>query len=182
MRLLIQALLSNMGIEDLTLDTDEMGDEIWSLLCLSLSTHPRIESMSIQDWYSWVDLSAESKTIRMNAILQMLQRNTVVHTLDLPNALMNEEVYQNSIRPRLVMNRNCFEVQRQALKRADPSIRPQLLGRALHVVRYNPNLVFRFLSENVPAFVRTEEEEERSAIPLQNEPATIVSGQKRKAP
>jgi hypothetical protein len=80
------------------------------------------------------------------------------------------------------MNRTCFNVQRQALKRADPSIRPQLLGRALHVVRYNPELVYLFLSENVPAFVRTEEVEmEDSGTPLLNDPS-IVSRQKRKAP
>jgi hypothetical protein len=54
------------------------------------------------------------------------------------------------------MNRACFEDQRQAHKRADPSIRGQLLGRTLHVVRYNPDLLFRFLSENVPAFVRSD--------------------------
>jgi hypothetical protein len=81
----------------------------------------------------------------------------VVRIIELPAAVRDEEVYQNSILPRLEMNRTCFEVQRLAVKRADPSIRPQLLGRALHVVRYNPNLVFQFLSENVPAFVRTEE-------------------------
>jgi hypothetical protein len=84
------------------------------------------------------------------------------------------------ILPRLEMNRNYFEVQRRALKRADPSIRSQLLGRAWHLVRYNPNLIFQFLSENVPAFVRTEED---SSIPLyQNESAATVSGQKRKVP
>jgi hypothetical protein len=51
------------------------------------------------------------------------------------------------------------------------------------VVRYNPELVFLFLSENVPAFVRTEEEEagdEDSGIPLENDP-NLLSGQKRKA-
>jgi hypothetical protein len=112
----------------------------------------------------------------------MLYGNTMVHTLELPDAYTDEEVYQNSILPRLEMNRTCFEVQRQAVKRADPSIRPQLLGRALHVVRYNPELVYLFLSENVPAFVRTEEEQEQdSATPLLNDP-TIVAGQKRKAP
>jgi hypothetical protein len=90
---------------------------------------------------------------------------------------------RKSILPRLEMNRSSFEMQRQAVKRADPSIRPQLLGRALHVVRYNPELVFLFLSENVPAFVRTEEEEagdEDSGIPLENDP-NLLSGQKRKA-
>jgi hypothetical protein len=117
----------------------------------------------------------------MNAIIQMLHLNTVIHTIELPDALYTEEVYLNSILPRLEMNRTCFEVQRLAVKRADPSIRPQLLGRALHVVRFNPNLVFQFLSENVPAFFRTEDEEEDSAIPLQNDPV-LVSGQKRKAP
>ena len=118
----------------------------------------------------------------MKAIVQMLHLNTRFHTIELStvylsDAYTDEEMYQNSILPRLEMNRTCFKVQHQALKRADPSIRPQLLGRALHVVRYNPNLVFQFLSESVPAFVRSEED---SAIPLQNEPA-LVSGQKRKA-
>jgi hypothetical protein len=118
----------------------------------------------------------------MDAILQMLQLNTVVQTIELPGEIRLEAVYQNFILPRLEMNRTCFEVQRQAVKRADPSIRPQLLGQALHAVRFNPELVFLFLSENVPAFVRTEGEElGDSAIPLQSEPA-IVSGQKRRAP
>jgi hypothetical protein len=109
----------------------------------------------------------------------------VVHTIELP--FNNEEVYQNAILPRLEMNRNSFLVQRRAVKRADPSIRPQLLGRALHVVRYNPELVFLFLSENVPAFVRTEEEEngdreEEFVAPLKQDYVLgSVAGQKRKA-
>jgi hypothetical protein len=79
-----------------------------------------------------------------------------VRTIDLPNYAKNEEFFQNFIVPRLEMNRNCFEDQRQALKQADPFILGQLLGRALHVVRSNPDLLFRFLSENVPAFVRSD--------------------------
>jgi hypothetical protein len=66
----------------------------------------------------------------------------------------DEEFFQNSIVPRLEMNRNLFEDQRQALTPADPSMRGQLLGRALHVVRSNPDLLFRFLLENIPVFVR----------------------------
>jgi hypothetical protein len=113
----------------------------------------------------------------------MIHRNTVVHTIELPDAFTNEELYQNSILPRLKMNRSCFEVQRQAVKRADPCIRSQLLGRALHVVQYNPNLVFRFLLENVPAFVRTEEEEDVAVDFMEQDPIIAsVSGLKRKAP
>jgi hypothetical protein len=116
----------------------------------------------------------------MHTILRMLRLNTVVHTIEVPRAFRDAAMYQNSILPRLEMNRSCFEVQRRTMK-------PQLLGRALHVVQYNPDLVFRFLSENVPAFVRTEEEEEddsESVAPLEQDPVLVsvaVAGQKRKA-
>jgi hypothetical protein len=171
-----------MGIENLSLgygsEPDIMSNATWSRI-MRVHVHRGCTSL----------LTAESKTTRMNAILQMLHLNTVVHTIALPDAFSNEEVYRNSILPLLEMNRSRFEVQRRAVKRADPSIRPQLLGRALHVVRYNPELVFLFLSENVPAFVRTEEKEEEdgdreqeSVTPLEQDPIIAsVAGQKRKA-
>jgi hypothetical protein len=179
---LTQALPTNQGIERLMFSEFGMSYETCRLLFCSLSTHPRIRHLSIRNAdRSVFTYSAEVKSTMLNAILQMLHLNTVVHTIEVPDCFNNDEVYRNSILPRLEMNRSCFEVQRQAVKRADPSIRPQLLGRALHVVRYNPELVFLFLSENVPAFVRTEgEEEEDSTTSLENDP-DLVSGQKRKA-
>jgi hypothetical protein len=172
---LCQALPGNMGIEHLAISGLEMSDEACRLFFRSLTMHPRINFLSIQSY------SVEAKRTMMKAIIKMLHLNTRFHTIKTPDAYTDEEMYQNSILPRLEMNRTSFEVQRQAVKRADPSIRPQLLGRALHAVRYNPELVFLFLSENVPAFVWTEEEEVGYAmIPLQND-LSIVSGQKRKA-
>jgi hypothetical protein len=126
------------------------GEEAMHSLLESLSGNIGIEHLGI---FYLEETSDDTKSTLMDAIIQMLYLNTVVHTFELPDAFNDEEVYQNSILPRLEMNRSLFEVQREAVKRADPAIRPQLLGRALHVVRYNPNLVFRFLSENVPAFV-----------------------------
>jgi hypothetical protein len=136
-----------------------------STLCLfigSLAAHPRINFVSVPNSMAinGPRLSAASKATRMNAIIRMLYQNTVVCTIELPSTFYNEEVYQNCILPRLEMNRSCFEVQRQALKQADRAVRSQLLGRALHVVRYNSDLVFLFLSENVAVFVGDEEEEE----------------------
>jgi hypothetical protein len=184
MRSLLQALPGNMGIEHLTLTDFQMTDEAWSLLFRSLATHPRMNFLSI-NYSSFSTYSTESNTpiTIVNAILKMLLLNTVVYTIDVPPVFNNEELYQNSIIPRLEMNRSCFEVQRQALKRADPSVRPQLLGRALHVVRYNPNLVFQFLLENVPAFVRTEEEEDVAVAFVEQNPIIATGpGSKRKAP
>jgi hypothetical protein len=161
MRSLAKALTGNTGIEHLAVKYLNVTEEAWSLFFHSLATHPRIKhlllSHSLARMPGYVYMSAKLNTARMNGIIPMLQRNTVVQTIELLDGFEDEEVYRNSILPRLEMNRSCFEVQRQAVKRADPSIRPQLLGRALHVVRYNPELVFLFLSENVPAFVRTEE-------------------------
>jgi hypothetical protein len=151
MRSLLQALPGNMGIEYLNFINFEMNDKPWSLLFRSLSTHPQLKSLSISNSnLSRRSYSAGAKSTVMNAILQMLQHNTVVHSIRLPDAYNDEAVYHNAILPRLEMNRTSFEVQRQAVKRADPSIRSQLLGRALHVVQYNSDLVFQFLSENVP--------------------------------
>jgi hypothetical protein len=144
--------------------------------------HPRLESLSVPfqstNYILRQILSAACKTKRMQVVLEMLQHNTVIQTIDLADHFRDVDVYLNDILPRLEMSRSCFEVQRHFMKLADPSIRPQLLGRALHVVQYNPELVFRFLSENVPAFVRIEEEEDEEdlAIPLQNNHA-VVSGQ-----
>jgi ribosome-binding factor A len=170
-RSLAQLLPGNKGIEYLNLIslTDRLiCDKRWSLLFRSMWTHPRIQNVKLKSSGIESSLSAKSKASRMREVLQMLRYNTVVHTIDLSDDLKDEEIYENSIMPRLEMNRSRFEEQRQALKRADPSIRGQLLGRA-HVVRYNPDLFFRFLSENVPAFVRSDED------PI------ILSGKKRKA-
>jgi hypothetical protein len=165
LRSLAQALPGNQGLEvlDLSLVTQSpMSDETWNLLLRSLWTHPRIMSL-ILGHPGIVDdraiLSAESKAERRHEVVQMVRCNTVVQRICLPDELNDEEFYQNHILPRLEMNRSGFQEQRAALKRADPSIRGQLLGRALHVVRCNPDLLFWFISENVPAFVRTEEEE-----------------------
>jgi hypothetical protein len=186
-RSMFRALPGNMGIEHLTV-LYVVTTATWRLLFRSLSTHPRIKLLSLSNMVlvSYGSSSAESRSTVMDAMLQMLRRNTVVQTIELPRAFNDEEEYQNLILPRLEMNRSCFEVQRRAVKRADPSIRPQLLGRALHMVRYNPELVFIFLSENIPAFVRTEEEEdgdreEEYVAPLENDPNVVsLSRQKRK--
>jgi hypothetical protein len=150
-RTLAHALSGNQGIENLEVLLTEKTS---SLLLHSLWAHPRIQSVRL---HFTNGLSATVKTSMMQAILQLVQCNTLVHTIvALPYDRATDEFFHCLIVPRLEMNFNCFGHQRQALKRADPSIRGQLLGRALHVVRYNPDLLFRFLSENVPAFVRSD--------------------------
>jgi hypothetical protein len=126
-RSLARALPGNLGIERLSVSLSDENDETWCLLLRSLWAHPGIHSVSLS--YDNL-LSAASKTSMMNAALRLVQCNTLVHTIDLPDNTNDEEFFQNVIVPRLEMNRNCFEDQRQALTQADSSIRDQLLGRA----------------------------------------------------
>jgi hypothetical protein len=166
MRDLAQVLPGNLGMENLRVVMSPR-DSSWSRLLRYLWAHPRIQSVSLCFAPS---LSTASKIGMVNEILQLAQCNTVVHKNEVPDHAKDEEFFQNSILPRLEMNRYGFEDQRQALTRADPSIRGRLLGRVLHVVPNNPDLLFRFLSENVPVFVRSDE----------NGPI-IPTGKKRKA-
>jgi hypothetical protein len=97
MRYMLQAIPSNTGIEKLTMLNVgvELSDEIWSLLFRSLSTHPRIECVSFDEDFDLLgEKATESKIPRMNAIIQMLQRNTVLRTIDLPyDSFAYEGVY-----------------------------------------------------------------------------------------
>jgi hypothetical protein len=153
LRSLARALPGNLAIENLSVTLH--CSETASLLLCSFWAHSRIQSVRLSFFPC---LAAAANASTMNAVLRLAQRNTVVHTIDLPDYYQAEEIYENSIVPRLEMNRSRFEEQRRAIKRADPSIRAQLLGRVLHVVRSNPDLLFLFLSENVPAFVRSDED------------------------
>jgi hypothetical protein len=86
--------------------------------------------------------SAKSTTNRINAIFQMLKRKTVVCGINLAIAFNEVVVYRNSILSRLEMNHTCFEVQRQAVKRPDISIRPQLLtGVVCGQIQSEPSLL-----------------------------------------
>jgi hypothetical protein len=110
-------------------------------------------------------LSDESKTNRMQAIVRMLQSNNVVHTIDLPDNVKDDEIFQNEILPRLEMNRSRLELSRLELSRlelsrlelsrlelsslerersakapADASTPAKLLGRV------NPDIFDRFLT------------------------------------
>jgi hypothetical protein len=176
-RALAGVLAGNQGIEDLHVVTQGVSRsavEALSLLSRSLCAHPRIQSLRLS-FNAGAAVSVRSETSMMDAVLHLAQCNTVVQTIDLPDHAKDEIFFQHFIVPRLEMNRNCFADQRQALTRTDPSIRGQLLGRALHVVRYNPDLLFRFLSENVTALVRSDAED-GPTIPT----TTTCTGQKQK--
>jgi hypothetical protein len=66
------------------------------------------------------------------------------------------------IRPYLLTN--LYRPRVLAIKKTkDRPFHEKVFGRAVYSVRSNPNLVWMLLSENVDAFVRSEEEEESNS-------------------
>jgi hypothetical protein len=121
MRDLAQVLPGNQGIETLRVVLSPRDGD-WDHLLRSLWAHPRIQSVSLCFGPS---LLASSKIKMMIEVLRLAQCNTVVHTIDLPDHAKDEEFFQDLIVPRLEMNRNLFEDQRQALTR---QILPNVAG------------------------------------------------------
>jgi hypothetical protein len=169
---------------------DPISDENWMTLCESLQAHLTVTSLNLIDTSPWspggvkIILSDEQTTRRTRLLAEMMQTNTVLHTIELLASERNNQIYTEELRPYLVTN--LYRPRVLAIKKTkDRPFREKVLGRAVHSVRSNPDLVWMFLSENVDAFVRSEEEEEESNGEMQVAVAAVVvavsvAGSKRK--
>jgi hypothetical protein len=187
---LFRALANNRGLVDLDVHGDPISDENWMILCESLQAHLTVTSLNLIDTSPWspggvkIILSDEQTTRRTRLLAEMMQTNTVLHTIELLASERNNQIYTEELRPYLVTN--LYRPRVLAIKKTkDRPFREKVLGRAVHSVRSNPDLVWMFLSENVDAFVRSEEEEEESNGEMQVAVAAVVvavsvAGSKRK--
>jgi hypothetical protein len=165
MALILSDLAENRGLT--TFDEGEhfIGDENWNILCQSLQRHPTLTRVDLTET-GWMRLgerntllSDEQKTNRTRAFAEMMQTNTILCAILLSAEERDEDIYTESIQPRL--EANLYRPRVLAVKKEadDRPFRQKVLGRALSCVRSNPNIVWMFLSENVDAVVRSEEQE-----------------------
>jgi hypothetical protein len=173
---LFAALANNKGILHLNLNGHPTSDEDLSLLCQSLQAHPTLTCLDLCETEPLtpidvrfvapedrIVLSDVQKTQRTSLVVEMMQANTVLQTIHFSDHERDEQIYTENICPRL--QTNLFRPRVLAVKKtADRPFREKILGRALYCVRSKPNLVWMFLSQNVDAFVRSEEEEENTII------------------
>jgi hypothetical protein len=144
---------------DLNLQNHSISDENWTILCQSLQAHPTLTCLNLRATRSLADdliiLSDEQKTHRTRVLAEMMQTNTVLHTIALSASERDEQIYTEEIRPYLVTN--LYRPRVHAIKKTkDRPFREKILGRAVYSVRRNNNLVWMLLSKNVDAFVRSE--------------------------
>jgi hypothetical protein len=160
-----------------------MNDDSLSILCESLKAHPTLIILELPN--SPFGLSDKRKANRMRMLAEMVQQNTVLHTIRLSEHEQDEQIYTQEICPYLEVN--LYRPRVLAVKKTtERPFREKVLGRALHCVKSSPNLVWMFLSENVDAFARSEEEESNDevavavAVAVAVEEAVAVACSKRK--
>jgi hypothetical protein len=187
MAILFAALANNRGLVDLDLCNIPTSNENWSALCESLKAHPTLTCLDLRSTSprhpigNRIVLTDDQKLHRTRLLAEMVQHNTVLHTIQLSEDERDEEIYTEEILPRL--ETNLYRPRVLAVKKTkEITFREKVLGRALFSVNSSPNLVWMFLSENVDAFARTEEEHETTSIevPVVVVSAAAVAGTKRK--
>jgi hypothetical protein len=187
---LFRALTNNRGLVHLDLRGDPISDENWIILCQSLQAHPSLTSLKLSVTMPRspdgvpIIFSDEQKASRTSVLVEMMQQNTVLHTIELLASERNNQIYTEELRPYLVTN--LYRPRVHAIKKTkDRPFRKKVLGRAVYSARSNPNLVWMLLLENVDAFVRSEEKETNSEVPVAVAAAAVVlavavAGSKRK--
>jgi hypothetical protein len=193
MGVILKALANNRGLAELGMQTHCISDDNWSVLCESVKAHATLTSLDLHNTRlprldgDVIMLSDEQKTHRTRELAEMVKRSTSLHTIRLTLADNGraEQIYIQEILPYL--SANCHRPRVLVVKKINGErlFREKVLGRVFHCVSTDPNLVWMFLSENVDAFVRSEEEEEESHSEVAAAVAVVVAaevlaGSKRK--
>jgi hypothetical protein len=168
MALIITALAENRSLTVFDSNSYCISDENWTILCQSLRKHPTLTTLGLTETgpirrLSGVGgravLSDEQKTNRTRLVAEMMQTNTILHIIRLSAEGCDEDIYTESIQPRLEANLYRLRVLAVRKEAAYRPFRQKILGRALSCVRSNPSLVWMFLAGNVDAFVLSKEQE-----------------------
>ena len=127
-------------------DNCSAGFESWShQLWNSLHGHPVLETFEFRAFGQ--EIPQEEKPKWTQSILDMVKTNTILKKLELDQHIVDQEMVQDEVEPRLEMN--AFRPRVAAVaQEADIELRLRLLGKALEKVEDNSTLVFMFLSEN----------------------------------
>jgi hypothetical protein len=138
------ALRENKGLVKLDLSYCSLSDEPWDAVCDSLKTHPTLKVLRL--WHIFGEAPA-AITSRIQALVDMLRGNTLIHTIDFHFSHHGNELCRGSVAPYPKTNR--FWPRLLAIQKIRPiAYRAKVLGRALLVVRTDPNRLSMLLSGN----------------------------------
>jgi hypothetical protein len=188
-----RAVANMRGLVELDLASQCISSDSLAILCESLQVHSTLTILNLKNTVprsstggrtgGRAQLSNEQKRDRARMLAKLLQTNTVLHTIRTWYGEFDDQICTESIQP--CLETNLYKPRVLAVKKTNERpFREKVLGRALSRVRSKPNLVWMFLSQNVDAFVRSEEEgNSEVAVPVAvvaAVPVPVVAGNKRK--
>jgi hypothetical protein len=153
---LVRTLAKNKSLVRLTFSNICISDENWTVLCQSLSSHPKLEYLELVRTcpHELQQHSKDRKTRRTNVFLKMLQTNTVLRGLGVrfgatdPHDEFDERILADVIQPyfRRLPHVRAFGKYRS------PGY-AQVLARALSKVDDNPALLGMLIRSNIPTIL-----------------------------
>jgi hypothetical protein len=146
-------LRENKGLVDLMLSHDfTMNNETWDAFCDSLKTHPALQVLNLHGIQAHgggplAPLAPSVLKSQIQALVDMLKVNTLMHTIHLDSCHSEHELFRGSVIPYLETNR--LRPQVRAIQKTRPfAYRAKILGRALLAVRADANSTWMLLSGN----------------------------------
>jgi hypothetical protein len=145
---LAQHLAENEGLVTLDLSAVPITEGIWIALWRSVARHPKLEKIRLPQYGSaWrYGTTDAQKTLRMQAMVDALRVNTVMHTIELNRHAYDEDILDSTVYPLLLANR--YRPRIGDIAREEGPWRRKLLGRALGSVSSKPSLIWMFLTGN----------------------------------
>jgi hypothetical protein len=136
---------------DLSCYDCSVNDETWDSICNSLKAHPTLEVLQLSsagaDIYATRPMVPAVITSRVQALLDMMKVNMIIHTISLRKCYSDHELFRGSVIPYLKTNR--LRPRLLAIQKARPiPYRAKLLGAALLSARTDANSFWMLLSGN----------------------------------
>jgi hypothetical protein len=163
---LVRTLAWNKSLVRLAISAVFISDENWTVLCHSLSRHPKLEYLELFWTFPFRinmedsnDATSERLTRRTGVFLKMLQTNTVLQELNAPryepdprNDEFDKRILADVIQPYFCRLRHvrAFGTYRGPLY-------AQVLARALYKVHDSPALVWMLIRNNISTILELEE-------------------------
>jgi hypothetical protein len=152
---LMWALAENLGLAKLNLGFLSINDESWTIMRQSLANHPTLEHLGVLctscfergDPHRHMPLYDATRTLRTQALVDMLKVNSSIHSICLISDERCESIWSAEIKLKLRLN--SYTAKIVAVAKASITFRAALFGRALSsAVSDDNSLLYLFLTGN----------------------------------
>ena len=125
---------------------------VWQVICKSLKKHTTLQVLEFHDHFplvwdgEWAGADQRQCSLAFNAVAEMVQENTMLHRVEVPRELRDEQLWTTRIQPCLDVNKVRPRVQELA-ENTDAALRRKAVGARLGAVRQHKDQTFHILRD-----------------------------------